>query len=131
MRVFRDIGGYKSKFRIFGLYHRGYYIIKTEDFGYIAMIPIGLDDISSVNFEKRFSDVKPSSPVPVKKGEKLGHFAYGGSIVILLFQPGVLFALKTNQGNQIGVINPIGDGEKPARPTLKDYYRYKKKPKKK
>ncbi|MDQ1352066.1 MAG: phosphatidylserine decarboxylase, partial [Acidobacteriota bacterium] len=32
-----NIGGYQAKYGIFGQYHRGYYIIKTENFGYIAM----------------------------------------------------------------------------------------------
>ncbi len=122
-----NMGGYNSKYGIFGLYHRGYYIIKTEDFGYVGMIAVGLDDISSVNFEEKFKGNKPSKhPVPVKKGEKIGHFAYGGSTVILLFQPGVFFGLKANQGNQIGEINILENDGKPAGPALKDYYRHKK-----
>ncbi|MCP4157702.1 MAG: phosphatidylserine decarboxylase [bacterium] len=129
-----NTGGYKSNFGIFGLYHRGYYIIKTNGFGYIAMIPIGLDDISSVNFEEKFRDINPrkQKPVPVEKGDRLGHFAYGGSTVLLLFQPGVLFGLKANQGNQIGEMNAIPEPgtAKSGIPTLKDYYRHKKKSKK-
>jgi phosphatidylserine decarboxylase len=121
-----NIGGYKSKYGIFGRYHRGYYIIKTDHFGYIAMIPIGLDDISSVNFVEKFRNVTCAKPEPVKKGEEVGYFAYGGSTIILLFQPGVLFGLKTEQGNQIGVMNAI-DHEKKTIPTLHHYYHYKKK----
>ncbi len=144
-----NIGGYMSKYGIFGLYHRGYTIIKTKHFGYVAMIAVGLDDISSVVFEDKFNDIKPTaSPVPVKKGEQMGHFAYGGSTVMLLFQPGVFYGLKAKQGNQIGEINVIDAGDdgkaakkgtkktirkrikKPVRPALRDYYRYKKKRKK-
>lgn len=130
-----NIGGYKSKYGIFGLYHRGYYIIETENFGYIAMVPIGLDDISSVNFVDKFRNVgskKNPGPVDVKKGEEVGHFAYGGSTIILLFQPGVFFAVKTQQGRQIGVLNKApGHYEirKVARPKVGDYYHYKKKKK--
>ena len=31
----------------------------------------------------------PENPVPVHKGEKLGHFAYGGSLVITLIEQGI------------------------------------------
>jgi len=100
-----NIGGYKSKFGVFGLYHRGYYIIKTKHYGYVAMIPIGLDDISSINFEKKFDSIDSSKkPIKVKKGEKVGHFAYGGSTVLLIFEAGVFNGIKLNQGTQLGVI---------------------------
>jgi phosphatidylserine decarboxylase len=128
-----NIGGYKSKYGYFGRYHRGYYIFKTDHYGYIAMVPVGLDDISSVNFAHQFKNVgSPSNPgpVPVKKGDEVGYFAYGGSTIIMLFQPGVLFGLKVKQGNQIGVMNAI-DKDKKVTPTVHHYYRYKKKPKSK
>lgn len=120
-----NVGGYKAKYGIFGLYHRSYYIIKTTYFGYVGMISVGLDDISSVNFEKKFKNIKPPSSVPVKKGERLGHFAYGGSTVILLFEPGVFMGVRTRQGSEIGVINCIKnctEAEPKRRPTLNDYF---------
>lgn len=71
------------------------------------MIPIGLDDISSVNFVPQFANITNSKkPVPVKKGEEVGHFAYGGSTIILLFEPGVLQNVSVNQGMQIGQLAP-------------------------
>ncbi len=101
-----NVGGYMSDYGVFSVYHRGYYIIKTDDFGYIAMIAVGLDDISSINFEKKYNpEVVAKQHVIVKKGERVGHFAYGGSTVILLFEPGVLDGLKLKQGAQIGVLN--------------------------
>jgi len=102
-----NVGGYMSDYGVFGVYHRGYYIIRTKRFGYIAMIPVGLDDISSINFEKKFSpEAVKKGAVSVKKGEKLGHFAYGGSTVILLFEPGVLSGISLNQGAQLSIITP-------------------------
>ncbi len=102
-----NIGGYMSNYGVFGVYHRGYYIIKTEDFGYVAMIAIGLDDISSINFEDKFNpEIVAKKPVTVTKGEKLGHFAYGGSTVILFFEPGVFQGIKLKQGVQTGVLIP-------------------------
>lgn len=103
-----NVGGYKSQYGVFGVYHRGYYIIETEDYGYVAMIAVGLDDISSINFERKFSPdalAKTLTGVPVDKGEKVGHFAYGGSTVILLFEPDVLGAVKLMEGAQLGIIN--------------------------
>lgn len=104
-----NVGGYMSDYGVFGIYHRGYYIIETEHFGYIAMIPVGLDDISSINFEKKFSPdvVAAKGAVSVNKGERVGHFAYGGSTVILLFEPGVLQAVKLKQGAQMSIISAI------------------------
>jgi phosphatidylserine decarboxylase len=124
-----NIGGYKSKYGYFGRYHRGYYIFKTKHYGYVAMVPIGLDDISSVKFVPKFKGVgSPLNPRPVavKKGDEVGHFEYGGSTIILLFQPGVLNALKVQQGNQIGVMNAI-DHEKAKTPKIQHYYYHKKK----
>jgi hypothetical protein len=39
--------------------------------------------------------------VPVYKGDKLGHFAYGGSLVILLIEQGV-YSITIPQGQKIG-----------------------------
>ena len=103
-----DIGGYKSKFGVFGTYHRGYYIIKTQKYGLVGMISVGLDDVNSVNFEPGFQGIPKNNPAKtVKKGQRLGYFAYGGSMVILLFEPGVFTGLKMNQGQQIGILNKI------------------------
>ena len=101
-----NIGGYKSRFGVFGIYHRGYYIIKTEKYGLVAMICVGLDDVNSVNFDPGFQGIPEDNPLKtVTKGQRLGHFAYGGSLVILLFEQGVFTGLKVNQGQQIGILN--------------------------
>jgi len=103
-----DIGGFKSKFGVFGIYHRGYYIIKTQKYGLVGMICVGLDDVNSVNFDPGFQGIPKNNPAKtVKKGQRLGHFAYGGSMVILLFEPGIFTGLKMNQGQQIGILNKI------------------------
>ncbi len=103
-----NIGGNKSKFGVFGTYHRGYYIIKTEKYGLVGMIAVGLDDVNSVNFEPGFQGIPKKNPAKVvKKGQSLGYFAYGGSTVILLFEPGVFTGLKINQGQQISILDKI------------------------
>ena len=101
-----NIGGYKSRFGVFGIYHRGYYIIKTEKYGHVGMISVGLDDVNSLNFEPGFQGIPQKNPAKiVKKGQSLGYFAYGGSTVILLFEPGVFEGLKINQGQQMSILN--------------------------
>lgn len=103
-----NFGGYKASFGVFGIYHRGYYIIKTQKYGLVAMIPVGLDDVNSVNFVPEVKGIPENNPIKkIAKGDPLGYFAYGGSEVILLFEPGVFSGLKVKQGQQVGIIAPI------------------------
>lgn len=100
-----NFGGYKASFGVFGIYHRGYYLIETQKHGLVGMIPVGLDDVNSVNFVDGYRDIPvENSPKEVEKGKPLGYFAYGGSVVILLFEPGVFTGLKVQQGQQVGGI---------------------------
>lgn len=94
--------GYGANYSVFEHFRRGYFVIETPDYGYVAMIPVGLDTIGSVVFEDKVRNVTPERPVSVLKGEKLGHFAYGGSLVITLIEQGIS-AITIPQGQQIGV----------------------------
>jgi len=96
--------GYGANYSIFEQFRRGYLVIKTDEYGYVAMIPVGLDTIGSVVFEDKFSNVTDQNPVPVYKGEKLGHFEYGGSLVITLIEQGIS-SITTPQGQQIGIFS--------------------------
>jgi phosphatidylserine decarboxylase len=96
--------GYGSSYSMFEHFRRGYFIIKTREFGHLAMVPVGLDTIGSVVFEGKFRNLTPEKRVQVSKGEKLGHFAYGGSLVILLFEKDVVSGIKVLQGQQIGIM---------------------------
>ncbi len=66
---------------------RGLIYIKGDDpaLKTVCVIPIGITEISSVRFN---DDITPNSPV--KKGQELGSFSYGGSTLCLLFQPDVV-----------------------------------------
>ncbi|MBW1803542.1 MAG: phosphatidylserine decarboxylase [Deltaproteobacteria bacterium] len=101
--------GHDADFSIFEQFHHGYYVIRTEKYGHVAMIPVGLNTISSVVFPAKYKEVKPQKPVAVHKGDDLGFFAYGGSLVILLFEKDRFPALKIPQGQRIGILN-----EKPS-----------------
>lgn len=71
-----------------GIQTRGLVIVETEDYGMVAILPIGMSQISSVNFEET---VRVGGKV--KKGDPLGYFLFGGSNIVMLFQEGVEFAL--------------------------------------
>ena len=46
-----------------------------------------------------------------RRGDELGHFLYGGSLVILVFEPGKYIAggIKVRLGNQIGIFDTDGE----------------------
>ncbi|MFZ4479914.1 MAG: phosphatidylserine decarboxylase [Rhodoferax sp.] len=94
--------GYGQSWSVFENFRRGYVVIKTKEFGHVAMIPVGLDTIGSVVFEDKFKKIGAPGTVQVSKGEKLGHFAYGGSTVITLIEQGIK-SVTIPQGQQIGV----------------------------
>jgi phosphatidylserine decarboxylase precursor len=71
---------------------RGCVIIETEKYGLAALLPIGMSQVSSVNFE---DTVKVGDTV--KKGDMLGYFLFGGSDFVLLFQNKVDFRLTVSQ----------------------------------
>lgn len=106
-----DIGESDTNFSIFEDFHRAYFIIQTKEYGCVAMIPVGLNTISSIHpsvIINRSSYVAPGEkPIPVKKGQELGYFAYGGSLNILLFEPGVLGSISVLQGQRIGSMTKI------------------------
>lgn len=94
--------GYGKDYSVIEDFRHGYFIIETEDFGFVAMVPIGLQTVGSVVFEEKFRDVEPHSARQVYRGEKLGHFAYGGSTVLLMFEKGRMAAVSVQQGQRIG-----------------------------
>ena len=69
---------------------RGCVILETADYGLVALMPIGMVAVGSVNFE---DNVRPGTTV--NKGDMLGHFAFGGSDFIMIFQDGVTFTLDS------------------------------------
>ncbi len=100
-----NVGYYGSDFSAFENYQRGYFIIDTGKYGLVAAIPVGLSTVGSVVFKDDFLGL--TSPVPVKRGDELGHFLYGGSLVILVFEPGKYGsgAIQVRLGNQIGTFD--------------------------
>ena len=100
-----NTGYYGTDFNQFENYQRGYFIVDTGTYGHVALIPVGLDTISSIVFEEKFMNV--AKPVPVKRGDTLGYFLYGGSLFIMIFEPNRYKsdAIRVRLGNQIGVFD--------------------------
>ena len=63
-------------------------IVDTGKYGLVAVLPIGMSQVSSVNFEET---VKVGAVV--KKGDPLGYFLFGGSDIVMLFQQQAGFEL--------------------------------------
>jgi phosphatidylserine decarboxylase len=59
------------------------YVFETEAHGYVAMIPVGFWGVGSCIPTVKEGDV-------VKKGQEIGHFGYGGSSILLVFEPGAI-----------------------------------------
>lgn len=74
---------------------RGCVIIETKEYGVVALLPIGMSQVSSVNFE---DTVKAGNTV--KKGDMLGYFLFGGSDFVMLFQSKVDFKLTVPQDSK-------------------------------
>jgi phosphatidylserine decarboxylase len=58
---------------------RAVVVIRSATVGLVALVPIGISTISSITLLPRAGDY-------VAKGEEIGHFAYGGSTIVLLFE---------------------------------------------
>lgn len=58
-------------------------IFRTENYGYVAMLPIGMSQICSCNW---VDGLKVGTAV--RRGDDLGYFLFGGSDIVLLFQRG-------------------------------------------
>ncbi|AKB29267.1 Phosphatidylserine decarboxylase [Methanosarcina siciliae T4/M] len=105
--------GYGYDYSVFEHFRRGYMIIKTEKYGYVAMIPVGLNTIGSVIFEEKFKKVTPENAVEIRKGDEVGYFQYGGSLNILLFEKGCFPAIRIPQGQIIGTLEEKETADKP------------------
>ena len=93
-----DIPGWQS------IETRGLVVIDTEEYGLVAVLPIGMSQISSVNFVPELAVGQH-----VEKGDLLGWFLFGGSDMVYLFQKDVHFDLATTDhllmGQQLGTLS--------------------------
>jgi phosphatidylserine decarboxylase len=106
--------GQHLDFSIFENYKHGYFIIKTKNYGYVAVVPFGLETIGSVMFLPRFKNIGSEHiSTVVNKGEDLGYFQYGGSLVMVFFQKGRFKKISIRQGERIGRLTDlVSQGDK-------------------
>ncbi len=70
---------------------RGVLIVDTPAFGKIAIVPVGVQQVSSVQWTHPFLKspiFNLQSPISIRQGDELGRFLFGGSDVVLFFEPG-------------------------------------------
>jgi len=73
--VFTTVDGEGFQFQ----QQRGVIVIETVETGYVAVLPIGMGHVGSV-------EITPDLGAELHKGEQFGFFQFGGSDVIVLFQ---------------------------------------------
>lgn len=80
-------------------------VIDTKEYGYVAILPIGMSQICSCNWEK---DLKVGDTV--KKGDPMGYFLFGGSDICMVFQDKADFEFLPKE-NKDGTYSHIYMGE--------------------
>ncbi|MGN0223778.1 MAG: phosphatidylserine decarboxylase [Muribaculaceae bacterium] len=60
---------------------RGLIVVETDHHGLVALLPVGMSQVSSVNFEPELVVGRR-----VRKGDPLGYFLFGGSDFAIVFQ---------------------------------------------
>lgn len=63
-------------------------IVDTKDYGLVAILPIGMSQICSCNWEDTVV-----VGAEVKKGDPMGYFLFGGSDIVMIFQDCVEFEM--------------------------------------
>lgn len=79
---------------------RGLVIIESPEFGLVAVLPIGMSYVSSVNLTPRVG-------AELRKGDPFGYFLFGGSDVVMVFQDSTVHfdaevGKKYLQGQRLG-----------------------------
>jgi len=69
---------------------RGLVMVETDAHGLVALLPVGMSQVSSVNFEPEVVE-----GARVEKGAALGYFLFGGSDYVMIFQKEAGFSLTT------------------------------------
>lgn len=72
---------------------RSAFCLFTEEFGDVLFVAIGASEVGTVKLAEKITNVKPGSynegePVVIEKGEEVGRFEFGGSSIIVAFEPG-------------------------------------------
>ena len=100
IRWYEDEGFYHQSYsELYGwqsIETRGYVIVDTGTSGLAAVVPVGMCQVSSVNFEE---SVQPGASV--RRGDLLGMFRFGGSDIVMIFQKKAGFRLTAEPGKHL------------------------------
>ena len=82
---------------------RGVLIFDTPNFGYVALIAVGIQQVSSVQWTEKLSVISGQySDISLQQGEEIGRFEFGGSDIILLFEPRKAPAFEIGKSLKVG-----------------------------
>lgn len=75
---------------------RGLVVFRTEDYGHVCCIPLGMSEVSTIEFEPAIT-----KNARVHKGQEMGMFNYGGSSFAILYEdlPDKQLVFMDAQGN--------------------------------
>ena len=76
---------------------RGVLVLDTPDFGHVALIAVGVQQVSSVQWTTIHH-----TPYTIHQGDELGCFKFGGSDIIILFEPGKAPAFQLGKSVKVG-----------------------------
>ena len=88
-------------------------VIDTGEYGLVAVLPIGMSQICSCNWEEGLAVGDR-----VEKGDPMGYFLFGGSDIVMVFQSGVEVELTCPKGSSGEGFEHILMGESYARLRL-------------
>ena len=76
---------------------RGVLIMDTVDFGRIALVAVGIQQVSSVVWNESIQ-----IGTKIEQGQELGLFQFGGSDILLLFEAGRELTIENNKPMKVG-----------------------------
>ncbi len=65
---------------------RAIFILEHPTCGYVALICIGMVEVSTCAIKKGYEVKKGAPPKDIERGEEIGHFEFGGSTHMMIFQ---------------------------------------------
>lgn len=83
-------------------------IVIESDIGLVAVLPIGMAQVSSVGLSVTEGDT-------VNKGKEISYFQFGGSDIVLVFEPGSQVDLTAKKGVHYNTGKTIGTAKIPTR----------------
>jgi len=84
---------------------RGLVVIETDDIGWVAVLPIGMAQVSSVVLSDAVTTAAASQGT-ISKGDEISHFEFGGSDIVMVFggTTDVEFVTPVGRHNNTGVM---------------------------